>query len=96
MEIINTIVSILLTGVVSYMTWFMQHVAKKKTGYRAAVVVLLRNSLKAMHKEYTERGWITLDEYEEYCECYQVYSDMGGNGTGTRMMEDIKKIEIRR
>lgn len=96
MEIINTIVSIVLTGVVSYMTWFMQRVANKKTNYRTAVVVLLRNELKAMHKEYTERKWLTLDEYEEFMECYKVYSDMGGNGTGTRMAEDIKKLEIRR
>ena len=96
MEIINTVISIVLTGVVSYLTYLMQNVNKLKNNYRKAVVVLLRNDLKALHKEYTTRGWISIDEYEEYSDLYQTYAALGGNGTGTRMKQDVDKLEIRR
>lgn len=96
MSIVNTILSIVLTGVVSYLTWLMQNVNKLKSNYRIAVVALLRNDLKQMHKEYMARGYVTIDEYEEFNELYKVYSGLGGNGTGTRMKNDIDKLEIRR
>lgn len=96
MEIVSSAINIVLTGVVSYLIWFMQQQSKKKANYNKSQMVLMRVVLKILHKEYTERGWISLDEYEEYNETYEVYTSMGGNGTGTRMKKDIDELELRR
>lgn len=45
---------------------------------------------------YIKRGWITEDEYENLHDyLYIPYSKMGGNGSAERIMEEVKKLEIR-
>ena len=46
---------------------------------------------------YIERGYITSDEYENLYEyLYKPYEKLGGNGSAKRIMEEVKKLEIRR
>lgn len=46
---------------------------------------------------YIQRGWITDDEYENlYDYLYVPYEQIGGNGSAKRVMEEVKKLEIRR
>lgn len=45
---------------------------------------------------YIERGWITKDEYENLYEyLYQPYEKLGGNGSATRIMNEVNKLPIR-
>ena len=44
---------------------------------------------------YIERGWITQDEYENLYEyLYKPYKKMGGNGSGDRVMDEVRKLPI--
>lgn len=48
-------------------------------------------------KSYIERGWITLDEYENLNDyLYDPYSKCGGNGSAERIMNEVKKLPIRK
>lgn len=45
---------------------------------------------------YIERGWITQDEYENLHDyLYIPYKALGGNGSATRVMNELDKLEIR-
>lgn len=47
--------------------------------------------------KYIERGYITQDEYENLYEyLYKPYEKLGGNGSAKRIMEEVKKLPIRK
>ena len=45
--------------------------------------------------QYIERGWITQDEYETLKSLYEPYKTLGGNGSGTKIMQEVDKLPIR-
>lgn len=53
-----------------------------------------RNQLVKLGREYIERGYITMDEYEEYESEYQIYSSLGGNGLARRIFEQVDDLPM--
>lgn len=53
-----------------------------------------RNQLIALGRSYIERGYITMDEYEEYEAEYQIYSALGGNGLARRVYEQVDDLPM--
>lgn len=53
-----------------------------------------KNQLVAQGREYLNRGYITMDEYEEYESEYKVYSDLGGNGLARRIFEQVDDLPM--
>lgn len=53
-----------------------------------------RNQLVSQGREYLKRGYITMDEYEEYEAEYQVYSNLGGNGLARRIFEQVDDLPM--
>lgn len=53
-----------------------------------------KNQLVAQGREYMKRGYITMDEYEEYESEYQVYSRLGGNGLARRIFEQVDDLPM--
>lgn len=53
-----------------------------------------KNQLIALGRSYLERGYITMDEYEEYEEEYSLYSDLGGNGLARRVFKQVDELPI--
>lgn len=53
-----------------------------------------KTQLVALGRSYLERGYITLDEYEEYEEEYKLYSDLGGNGLARRVFKQVDELPI--
>lgn len=53
-----------------------------------------KNQLVTQGREYLNRGYITMDEYEEYEAEYQVYSDLGGNGLARRVFKQVDDLPI--
>jgi hypothetical protein len=45
--------------------------------------------------QYINRGWISRDEYETLQELYKPYKKLGGNGSGTKIMEEIEKLPLK-
>ena len=62
-----------------------------------AVKLLLsvsRNQLITLGREYIERGYITMDEYEEYEVEYRIYSTLGGNGLASRVFKQVDNLPM--
>lgn len=72
--------------------------AKTKTDHDDNAAKLLlsvsRNQLIALGREYIERGYITMDEYEEYEKEYQIYSALGGNGLARRVFKQLDDLPM--
>ena len=46
---------------------------------------------------YIERGWVTQDEYENLNDyLYDPYSQLGGNGSAKKIIEEVNKLPIRK
>lgn len=60
------------------------------------VKTLLRNELVEAHREYVEdKGAISLEALEYVEDTYRCYHNMKGNGSGTKLWEDIKTLPIK-
>lgn len=53
-----------------------------------------RNQLITIGRTYIERGYVTMDEYEEYEAEYQIYSALGGNGLARRIFEQVDQLPM--
>lgn len=53
-----------------------------------------RNQLVSQGRYYLNRGYITMDEYEEYESEYAIYSRLGGNGLARRVFKQVDELPI--
>lgn len=55
---------------------------------------IAKNQLVTQGRKYLKRGYVTMDEYEEYESEYKVYSDLGGNGLARRVFEQVDELPM--
>lgn len=58
------------------------------------LLAVARNQLVKQGRKYIKRGYITMDEYEEYEDNYRLYSDLGGNGLARRIFEQVNELPM--
>lgn len=72
--------------------------AKTRTQRNKSEDILLlqvaKNQLVNQGRKYLNRGYITMDEYEEYESEYKVYCDLGGNGLARRIFEQVDDLPM--
>ena len=71
--------------------------ADKNDAERKMLVGLAHDRITHLGMAYLTRGYITQDEYENLNDyLYQPYEKMGGNGSAKRVMEEVRKLPIKR
>ena len=71
--------------------------ADKNNAERKMLVGLAHDRIIRLGMVYVTRGYITQDEYENLNDyLYQPYEKMGGNGSAKRVMEEVRKLPIKR
>ncbi len=94
-EIIITIVCSVIAS-----SGFWTFISKRRDNNSAASQMLLGlGHVKIIDtcEKYIERGYISQDEYDSlYNYLYLPYKALGGNGTAERMINEVKKLPIRR
>lgn len=94
-EIIITIVCSVIAS-----SGFWTFISKRRDNNNAEVKMLLGlGHIKIIEicERYIERGYIRQNEYDSlYNYLYLPYKDLGGNGTAERMLNEVKKLPIRR
>lgn len=53
-----------------------------------------KNQLVDQGRTYLKRGYITMDEYEEYESEFKVYETLGGNGLARRVFKQVDDLPI--
>lgn len=56
---------------------------------------IMRKEIMNMHTVCTKRGYLSKNEHEHIMQVYNVYHALGGNGTATKMINDINELEIK-
>ena len=59
------------------------------------IQALLRDRVVQAYYHYIERGWITLHGLVAAEKMYTEYHNLGGNGTVTKLMEDLRELPVR-
>ena len=92
-QIILTIVTALLAS--SGLWAFLGNRMERNSAEQELLVGIGHIELVFFGMQFIERGWITRDEYETMQDLYKPYVKLGGNGSGTRIMQEIEKLPIR-
>lgn len=92
-QLILTIITSILAS--SGLWAFLSNRLERTSAERELIVGIGHIELVFFGMRYIERGWITRDEYETMQELYKPYVKLGGNGSGTKIMNEIEKLPIR-
>ena len=100
MEMIGLVVTLIASVFGSTGLWsIVLHKIQKRDQNKSATTRLLlglgyREIIKSCI-ECVQRGSITKDEYEDLNKyLYQPYTELGGDGTAERLIEEIRKLPI--
>jgi len=95
LTVLNTALTIILTSLCGYITWYLQKKFSDKSATAEALKVLLRKELRELYNEANSRGFVTTDELEEYTKLYEAYHGLGGNGTGTILYNAFSRLPVK-
>lgn len=91
-ELANPAVTALLGGS-GIWAWAKSKSERNDTEDRLLLQVA-KNQLVHQGREYLKRGYITMDEYEEYEFEFKVYESLGGNGLARRVFKQVDDLPI--
>lgn len=91
-ELANPVVTTLLGGS-GIWAWLKTRTDRNDSEDKLLLQVA-RNQLISQGRFYLDRGYITMDEYEEYESEYDIYSRLGGNGLARRVFKQVDELPI--
>ena len=78
---------------------FWAWVSKRDTTKHATTRLMMGlayDKITYMGLRYIERGWITMDELEDFRKYfYEPYKSLGGNGVAERIMSEVDKLPFK-
>lgn len=96
MTIEQIIITVFTSILASSGLWaFISSRFDKNNAERELLVGIGHVELVFFGMQYIGRGWITRDEYETLQELYKPYIKLGGNGSGTKIMNEIERLPIK-
>lgn len=87
---------IILTSFLGYAIWVLKQQKKDRDANTKGTMLLLRVALIEYHAKYTAIGSIPSYAYENFCEMYEAYQAMGGNGMVVKMKLEIDELNLKR
>ena len=91
-ELANPIITTLLGG--SGVWAWAKSKSDRNTSSHGLLLRVSKNQLITLGRAYLDRGYITMDEYEEYEAEYKLYSALGGNGLARRVFKQVDDLPI--
>ena len=95
-EIILSIYSIILPILVGYIIKLLKDQKKERDANAKGTMLLLRVQLIEYHDKYVSLGSIPSYAYKNFCDMYDAYHDLGGNGMVEKMKQEIEGIHLER
>ena len=87
---------IVLPILLGYIVYLLKDQKKERDANSRGTMLLLRVQLIEYHDKYTNLGHIPSYAYQNFCEMYEAYHDLGGNGMVTKMSEEIHELHLHR
>lgn len=87
---------IALPILLGYIVWLLKRQKRDRDANGKGTMLLLRVQLIAYHDKYMSLGCIPSYAYQNFCEMYEAYHALGGNGMITKMYDEIQELHIRK
>lgn len=95
-EILTQTYLIALPILLGYIVWLLKNQKKDRDANSKGTMLLLRVQMIEYHSKYTKAGDIPSYTYQNFCEMYEAYHRLGGNGMVTKMKQEIEELHIKR
>ena len=93
---LQIIITIFTSVLASSGLWaFLGSRLDRHTAEREILIGIGHIELVFFGMQYIERGWITKDEYDTMQDLYKPYKKLGGNGSGTKIMQELEKLPLK-
>ena len=87
---------IALPIVLGYIVWLLKNQKKDRDANSKGTMLLLRVQMIEYHSKYMKMGDIPSYAYQNFCEMYEAYHELGGNGMVTKMKQEIEELHLKR
>lgn len=87
---------IVLTAFMGYIVWLLKQQKKERDANCRGTMLLLRVQLIEYHDKYMAQGYIPSYAFQNFCDMYEAYHELGGNGMVTKMNEEIHELHLNR
>ena len=95
-EILTQTYLVALPILLGYIVWLLKNQKKDRDANSKGTMLLLRVQMIEYHSKYTKMGDIPSYAYQNFCEMYEAYHRLGGNGMVTKMKQEIEELHIKR
>lgn len=96
MGIVANIAIAVITPLLGYIVWLLKNQKKDRDANSQGTMMLLRVQLIEYHDKYMKLGEIPSYAYENFCEMYDAYHALGGNGMITKMKREIDELHLKK
>lgn len=94
-ELILQTYTIALPVLLGYIVWLLKNQKRDRDANSKGTMLLLRVQLIEYHGKYTQLGNIPSYAYQNFCEMYEAYHELGGNGMVTKMKQEIDELHLK-
>lgn len=97
MDVIQMVVTIVCSVMASSGFWaFIQAKKDKESAEKKMLLALGHDRIMELGMAYVNKGEISRDEYKNLHDyLYLAYKDLGGNGTGDKIMDEVGRLPIK-
>ena len=88
--------SAVLPVMVGYVIKMQRQQKRERDANARGTMLLLRVQLIEYHDKYMTAGAIPSYAYQNYCEMFEAYRDLGGNGMIKKMRREIDELHLGR
>lgn len=81
--------------ILGYIVWLLKKQKRDRNANSNGTMMLLRVQLIDYHDKYIAKGEIPSYAYENFCEMYEAYHALGGNGMVTKMFKEINDLHLK-
>lgn len=98
MEVWQLVITVVCSVIGSSGVWaLILKYSDRKDAKTRMLIGLGHDRVMSLGMKYIERGYITKDEYENLVDyLYKPYHMMGGNGSAARVIDEVKKLPLRK
>ena len=95
---VQALFAVIAAGMGALFRWLVRRFRendRRQDAMEKGIQALLRDRIVQAYYHYSERGWITLHGLEALDKMYAEYHNLGGNGTVTKLWNDLHGLEVR-
>lgn len=93
-QFLMTTYTIALPVLLGYIVWLLKRQKRDRDANSKGTMLLLRVQLIDYHDKYMRLGAVPSYAYENFCEMYAAYHELGGNGMITKMYEEMNELHL--